>query len=97
MKTCQFLLCSAILLLIVKWVRDKLPGKDLACRSDVKVDPNGCRSEDWAPIPAPPRNGCVQLVGHSTFLMVSFLTWIRATVSLRIGPEILVPQDISRR
>lgn len=72
MKTCQFLLCSAILLLIVKWVRDKLPGKDLACGSDVKVDPNGCRSEDWAPIPASPHNGCEQLVGHSTFLMVQF-------------------------
>ena len=75
MKTCQFLLCSAILLLIVKWVRDKLPGKDLACRSDVDVDQNERRSEDWAPIPALPLNGCEYLVGHPTFLMVSFLTW----------------------
>ena len=73
MKTCQFLLCSAILLLIVKWVRDKLPGKDLACRSDVDVDQNGRRSEDWAPIPALPLNGCEYLVGHPTFLMFPYL------------------------
>ena len=91
MKTCWFLLCSAILLLIVKWVRDKLPGKDLVCRSDADVDQNGCRSEAWAPIPALPLNGYEYFVGHRTISWSISLLGIRDTVSLRIGPEMLVP------